>query len=143
MVRGYTAGDLAKQGAMTTIVDDVTVTNAYQVSDVFNCERAGSVAIMLSFTKGLSTTLDFKFEFSADEGTTWFQEATTAAPSSGVSDTRPHAKTVTGANLPAGANKFVLALLDTNAFNRLRVSYKGSGGTQNEDLTIYAAGGAN
>ena len=142
-MRGFASKDLVKQGEVTKIVDADTVTNAYQVGTIYNCERHGSVAVLLSFVKGLSTTLDFKFEFSADGGTTWYQEVTTAAPSSGVSDARPHAKTVTGANLAAGANSFILALLDTNAFNRLRVSYKGSGGTQDEDLTIECAGGAN
>ena len=143
MVRGFIAANLAKQNDAEEIYAAADPGTSYVAATVVNCARYGSVALLVDITKGDETTHDFKFEFSSDEGTTYFQEGTTAAPSAGVSDTRPHSKTVTSANLAAGSNKMVLALLDTNAFNRLKVWVKRSGGTGTGTVAISAAGGAN
>lgn len=119
----------------STLRDAAELTTSYVATDEFPCAQFDVVVFDLDFTIGLLTSLEVKYQYSTDGGTTWRDIYVLGAATAGVAVASVRVDQFTAT--AAGA----APPLSTIGYELVRAMVKGTGTVTSSSLTVAAAGG--
>lgn len=119
----------------STLRASAALTTSYVATDAFPCAQFDVVVFDLNFTIGSLTSMEVKYQYSTDGGTTWRDIYALGAATAGVAvaSIRVDQFTATAAGAPPP--------ISTVGYELVRAMVKGTGTVTGNTLVVQAAGG--
>lgn len=133
---------LPLKSSAQVIASGVTLTSSYSAHTILSVDEQNFLGLLVKYTKGDETSLQYKVDISVDGGTTWFQQTTETV--SGGTITVAVAERTVAATGNYSSVIFPIKVPQrptTDGKGLIRISTKATGGTPTGTVSITATVG--